>query len=473
MAGTQNGFLVLKAIELFKNNFFHAIMKEYPKVLLVCNFNQRTANGITIKNLFRHWPKDKIAVAAYNTPAEHIFAENIEQYYVLGHKEFNYIFPFNFLASKQKSQPMRLTKRPKSKIGGFNQKHGNGILAKTKSILASIKAYLIHASGVSLILEKYKMSSEFENWINDFSPEVIYSSTSSIGNMNFIRQIKKKYNKKLVFHVFDDFLNSGNTVILPGLRTFWLRQINYTYKALIEFTNFDFAISQKMATNYENLYNKKYYPFHNPIDEEIWLREDPLNKSKQLKYGFVFVYTGKVNRDTAPGIKLFLRTLNDLNKSGYKLELHVYTQTEYEHVYALLGSLAQKVFKGCVENQNLPPLLKNANALLFTLSFEQKSIKYTILSIATKTTEYMISGSPIFVFAPAELAVTEYLSEHNAAFIVSNNRMLRDSIITFINNSELRRTISQNAYSLAKNYHLSINVSERLRKLLLNQTSDL
>jgi hypothetical protein len=35
----------------------------YPKVLLLCSFNQRTANGITIKNLFGHWPKNRIAVA--------------------------------------------------------------------------------------------------------------------------------------------------------------------------------------------------------------------------------------------------------------------------------------------------------------------------------------------------------------------------------------------------------------------------
>lgn len=444
-------------------------MKFYPKILLICNFNQRTANGITIKNLFKHWPKDNIAIADYNSCINDAYTESIEKYYILGNKETAYITPFNWIFKAQKSSDYTLLSRPIKKEEKEQTK--SGLILWLKATSYGFLTYLLHAFGLSLVFKKLKISKEFKQWVHYFSPDIIYVNTANISAMNFFVNIKDEFNTKLVFHIFDDFLGSGNRSMLRLVRSFWLKKLDNTYRSLLAKTDLNFVISEKMGESYEKRYNEKYYSFHNPIDEQLWMNKVTLDQNKTKNDFFLFLYTGKINRDTASVLKSSVRAINSLNSIGYKIKLHIYTQTSYKFVYSLIGKLPPDTFKGFVKNDCLPDKLKNADGLLLPLSFSNKSIKYTRLSVATKATEYMFSKKPIFLFAPGRLAVTEYLSKHSAAYIVSDESKIQEAIVGFIDNEELRKQIANNAYNLAINRHLSKNVTEEIRILFVSMLS--
>ncbi len=443
-------------------------LKEYPKVLLLCNFNQRTANGITIKNLFKLWPIDSIAVADYQSTIKDIYSDGISKYYIIGNKESNYIMPFNFIKKTLPSKSYSLTKSPTDE----NSLKSSSIVAnkyyyRLKSIIYNLQMYLLHLSGLSLITKKYSISDDFNKWINEFNPDIIYTSISDIGLMEFIIALKTKYKKKLVVHIFDDFINSAHESTL--FKNCWKKKLDMVFRKLLEASDLNLTISEKMSNEYNKKYNKCFYAFHNPISEEIWLNPETFEKTTNRENNsFKFVFTGSIIPHTAPALKLFIQSLDKLNSSGYKLDLDIYTPSSTKVVRALLGNEAEKCYKGFVKNDKIPEKIMHADSLLLALAFNKKSIIYTRLSMATKVTEYMISHKPIFVFAPGEIAVSEYLDRNNSAYIASDPSRLLDDIKLFISDSKLREKIAENAFFIAKSFHLGENVRSKFCKQLMN-----
>ena len=441
-------------------------MKEYPKVLLLCDFNQSESNGITIKNLFQHWPSDKIAVADFSSEIHEIYTKNINKYYTFGNQEYDYLFPFNSLVSAPKSKEYFLTKgfKPETKEKRSAVKYN--LAFKLASLFYSFQIRLIKSTGIAYILKKFRISSKFDRWFLEFDPDVLYARTASISEMNFIIKLRKHYNRPLIFHVFDDFINCSQAQVFSFLTSYWSKRLNETYRRMLKHTTIDLVISNKMADEYKEKYNKIFYVFHNPINEKVWIESNQQQENKSKHDPFVFLYAGKINKDTAPALKYFLNVVEEMNYCGYNIQLNIYTQSSYELVYSYMGKLTDGCFRGFINNKHMPRIVKNSDALLLPLSFDKKSIKYTRLSIATKATEYMASGKPIFLFAPRDLAVTEYLESHNSAYIVCDQGNLHNAVSEFINNNGLRERIALNAFQRAIQFHSSKLISESLRKLL-------
>lgn len=433
--------------------------EKYPKVLLLCDFNYKSPNGITINNLFREWPKNLIALACFNNTIEQAYTPNIRRYYCFGKKEFKYLWPFGLLKKINPTKVYLLDSEPTSK---FFRSGGKGLLNRMNHRLVHLLITILDATGLSLITKKYKISGSFDKWVCDFDPDIIYTSMGDIRKMEFISQIKRKYsNKKIVIHIMDDYINSAhNYTILPF---YWKKRLDNAFRNLLSISDLNLSISEKMSEEYLHKYGKVFYPFHNPIEPDIWLKYRNIKQFKKEK--FTFIYTGKIDRDTSCPIKDFLHALKELNNKGQKTEFHIYAPYEKE-VYRLLGEKALPYYKGFVKNKELPEIIKKADGLLLPLDFTKKSIRYTRLSISTKTTEYMISKIPIFVYAPRQIAVTEYLEKHQAAYIVDNKDNLQNCILEFIQNKEMRKQIANNAFNRAINYHTIDQVSESLRELL-------
>jgi len=439
----------------------------YPKVLLVCNFNQSTANGITIRNLFQNWPKDRIAVAEFSGRIECVYTEGISQYYCLGEMESKFLWPFNLLSKPNSSRSYFLEESPKD-----SKPKQKPILKKRlflKVIALRLKVAFLQLSGLVLVSRKYFFSTQFDRWVMDFKPDVIYTSISDINKAHFVLEMRKRYNVKLTVHIFDDFLNTKHQYSL--FSNYWKSRLEITARRLFSESDLCLAISEKMSREYKEKYKRDFHPFHNPLDPKIWTKERATSTTIERSNSFTFVYTGKINRDTAKPLSLFIKALERLQALGYGTQLEIYTATGLPEVLRLLGNINTKIIKGFIKNNELPIALRKADGLFFPLDSSRKTRNYVRLSIATKATEYMISGRPIFVFAPRDIAVVEYLQEHDAAYIVSSLDRLEKATISFIENTRMRKRIAKNAELRAKGFHLTTIVNEQLRSLL-KQVSD-
>jgi len=78
----------------------------------------------------------------------------------------------------------------------------------------------------------------------------------------------------------------------------------------------------------------------------------------------------------------------------------------------------------------------------------------------------MISGRPIFLYAPIDLALSEYLQQHKSAYLVDPLKSLKDNILFFVENEELRKEIADYAVNRASHFHSTEYVHARISKLI-------
>ena len=123
------------------------IKNDYPKILFITplSFNKITGTGITFTNLFKNWPKTKIATVTGDTvPSTDDVCDN---YYYLSNKELSHIPPFSFIVSKSEQV---VKKKAYQKV------------KNKKSLIKKLKKSLIGEAGIP---EKGILTDELAEWI--------------------------------------------------------------------------------------------------------------------------------------------------------------------------------------------------------------------------------------------------------------------------------------------------------------------
>jgi len=73
--------------------------------------------------------------------------------------------------------------------------------------------------------------------------------------------------------------------------------------------------------------------------------------------------------------------------------------------------------------------------------------------MSTKISEYMASGKPILLFAPTELALSEYIINNNCGIACSNTSELLEAVKRLSNSAALRYQYGLNGISNVKAHH--------------------
>lgn len=86
----------------------------------------------------------------------------------------------------------------------------------------------------------------------------------------------------------------------------------------------------------------------------------------------------------------------------------------------------------------------------------------------TKAPEYMVSGTPIIIFAPEETAIVKYAKKYEWAKVITENNIneITGAIKQLIENKELRQHIAQNAIKIAEKNHNLIDVTNHFKKVI-------
>jgi len=88
----------------------------------------------------------------------------------------------------------------------------------------------------------------------------------------------------------------------------------------------------------------------------------------------------------------------------------------------------------------------------------------------TKASEYMISGTPIFVYAPEQAAVSDFFRENGCGFCVShqNQEEIIKAIKFLIEKEDYRKEISKKSVQLAREKFDAYKVRKQFQSLLNN-----
>mgnify|MGYP002604936243 FL=1 len=406
--------------------------KEFPKVFIITEpFNNYTGMGVTMTNLFKDWPRERIAIAADYLDVE--LCEKIrpcQSYLVLSP-------PIKNKSSNKESTLQNLLKK-----------------------LRNCAKYFYNKLGVSDI-RSIPFGEPLKESIRDFQPDIIFTALGALNRIRLVNEVHKFYPlAKLAVYIVDDWPNTKqNGRWFPSI---WKRKYNKSFRELLDKTSYFLSICQAMSESYMSQYGKRFIPFHNPVDNKAWGRVEAVRHYP--KDIFAIVYVGKINQDTIENIITLAQVVDLLNKRGVKVHFDVYTPSKHQIDFSkYVGFSIMKA----VSNEQIPKLLKGYDILYLTLGFSKISRAYTRLSMPTKLTEYLASGVPILLHAPNEIAVTKYVSQTNTGLICSVNSAaaLENKLEMLINEAEVRNSIKKNALSLAREHDITI-VRERFRKAL-------
>ncbi|MDO9256856.1 MAG: hypothetical protein Q7U54_15155, partial [Bacteroidales bacterium] len=386
----------------------------YPKVLILGEtFRLNGGGGITLINLFKDWDPACVAVVTEKIN-ETSFQTGCDKFYQLGNMEIRIPFPFNFINKIQTSGDFHVKEPSNTNLPSLSSNSSKNSLRKLKFFLEIAYYKILILLGLYNSSYRIVVSDKLLKWIEEYSPDIIYAQPFKFCDMIFARELKEKTGIPLAIHIMDDSVNILNKPNL--LYAFWKNKIRNAFEHLVERTDICLSISESMSEEYLKRYNRSFIPFRNPVEISSW--EPFVKKNWTLNDEVNVVYTGRLAVPNINSLFTFCQVIDELNTIGYRINLNIYSIDTNASFLAKINNFRTVHIHKAVKFAQIPALITQFDFAFLPIDFTLKGIKYAQFSVSTKTSEYMISGVPILLFAPENIALTEYARKNKCMFIV-------------------------------------------------------
>lgn len=413
-------------------------MQDYPRILVVTgnNFNLVTGGGITLTNLFRGWPADRIAnVHDDATPVDRTVCRN---FYRLTEKEIHWTWPFSLVRSWYG--------RFKPPSAGMDSSSGAEALSASASSIDIARRVI----GDS-VPKRACLTGSLTAWVEEFRPTLLYGFLGSLEQIDLTRLLAKRWAIPLVVHMMDDWPAVLHTrgLLGPFVGPILRRELEATFSEATA----RLAICDEMCDEYRRRYGYSFVPFQNALDAERWL---PCART-DWKAGTPFVvrYVGSILPDgQRESLRDLARAIARLSMEGTDIRLWIHSPP-HEAAYLRDVSSGAVRIQGPPDPDSVAALLASSDLLVLPYNFDARSARYIRLSLPTKAPAYMISGTPILVYAPGDVATARYATREGWGYVVDaqGEGLLIAALRTLMQNESLREQLGRRAQQVALARH--------------------
>ena len=418
--------------------------QELPRVLIVTsnNFNLVTGGGITLTNLFRGWPHDRLANLHEDVlPDDHSVCRT---FYRLTEEEIRWVWPFSLVRTwygRKKQQALVSEGGPSgsagpSWLGSFKRLIGDGAPKRARLTPALI------------------------DWVERFRPTLLYGFLGSLEQLTLTRALARRFKVPLVIHMMDDWpaVLYRNGLLSPVMGSV----VRHELRCVLREARSRFAICDAMCEEYEQRYGYAFQSFQNALVPAEWL---PHARTQwQAGQPFVVRYVGSIVPDgQKESLRDIAQAVAELRAAGRQIELRIHSpQRDTEYLRSVpLPSGAIRI-EGPPESSTVPRLLAESDLLLLPYNFDARSARYIRLSLPTKAPAYMISGTPVLVYAPADVATARYATREAWGYVVSEQgqESVKAGLTRLMDDASLRERLGRRAQAVAVARH----DAERVRR---------
>ena len=440
-------------------------MNFYPKILIIGqSFNKKSGGGVTISNLFKGWPKNRLAVASNTNLYSDLDTSVCEMYYQLGYNGKLHPFPLSIILPKINVGllPVRQADMEQHDASATPVKSGK------YKFLYSILGSLMHFFGVYNLFYKLKVTPEFEQWVKEFDPDIIYTQLASLELIRFVDELHERTKKPVAIHIMDDW---PLTINKPGIfYNYWQRKIDTEFRQLMDKSAILMSISNAMGDEYKKRYHKEFIPFHNPIDINFW--KPAAAKDYSIKNNFTILYAGRIGFGIEQSLADIAVAVTEMAATNQNIVFEIQTGDK-EAVDKLVQFNDHVKWMKPTAYSALPEKFANADLLLLPQDFDKKSVQFLRYSFPTKVSEYMISGTPVLVYGDESTGLTQYALKDKWAYVVTQNSKtaLVKAIKDLYENADLRKSLAQTAQQIALEREDAGKVREEFRKSFIMNTN--
>ena len=227
------------------------------------------------------------------------------------------------------------------------------------------------------------------------------------------------------------------------------------------------SICQAMSDEYEKRYKKHFIPFHNPIAIKNWVQ---CTKTQwEINGVFKILYTGRIGKANGKAILFMAKIIDTMNSGENKIRLDIFTPDYNTKNAASINNLRGVQVRNTVPHEKMPGLLASHDLLFLPLDFDKIGIRFAQFSMPTKASEYMISGTPILVYADLRTALAKYAIKDGWAHVVTENteKALMQALNELYSNLSLRKTLAERAIKIAIQNEDADIIREKFRKAFI------
>ncbi|MEO6731753.1 MAG: hypothetical protein ABIN01_11105 [Ferruginibacter sp.] len=398
------------------------------KKILIINgepFQDITATGITLKNIFHEIPKERLSsIHISKLKPDLKYLDDVFSYYK-DSIETEIDFPKSAFINKSK-QTLRFPEIVKSELRIWDD------------------------------LRVIKFSEKIIDYIVKSKAEVIYTCLGNLRVISLVLFAQKLLGCTIVPHFLDDW----KTVIFSKKRLIIHQKLlNFQIKKVIALCKTGMAISEKMATEYAEEYSIPFYSIMNCVpDNQITPYKD-INKEFKR-----FVYAGGLHLKRWKSLLLLSRSFQRLERQSlFKLEIYC-PENDKIKFHKYFSEFPFVHFMGHIPTEMIKSTLLEADVLIHCESFENSIKKYTRLSVSTKIPSYLMVSKLLLVFGPPEIESIQYIKRNNAGLPISTTNTNDISIILdaiLLNKIDFEIMI-KNGLDLVKRNHSFSSVNEKL-----------
>lgn len=439
-------------------------MTHYPKILIIGqSFNKKSGGGVTISNLFKGWPKNRLAVASNTNLYSDLDTSVCDTYYQLAYNGKLHPFPLNIILPKIKTGIL-----PVNNVTDDNNTTAVPVKSGKFKFVYSFLSAAIHFLGVYNVFYKLKITPAFKEWVTNYNPDVIYTQLASLELIRFVDELQGCTKKPIVIHIMDDW---PLTINKPGiLYNYWQSKIDTEFRSLLKKTALLMSISNTMGEEYKKRYGMDSVAFHNPIDIDFW--KPKVEKDYTVNNTFKILYAGRIGFGIENSIAEIAAAVTDVAAENKNIVFEIQTG-DAEALQKLVQFNDNVKWIRPTAYNALPAKFASADLLLLPQDFDEKSVRFLRYSFPTKVSEYMISGTPVLVYGDESTGLTKYALKEQWAYVVTqqNKQALVHAIKELCSNPALRKTLAQRAQAMAIEKEDAVKVREAFKNSLIINTN--
>src|SRR5574341_58159 len=279
-------------------------VKDFPRILLVTSsvFNPYSGGGVTLTNLFRGWPGDRIA--AIHSDSTLPDTQVCQRFYRLTNLDVRTMWPLVELGVLRRA--VRAVISNNKDAGPMPSGDATATVFESTGRFRQWFYDRVVGDGLPM---RVKLSHPLEAFIREFRPELVYTFLGDLPYMQLVQTILRHYPVPLVIHLMDDWpsvrYRRGWFASLQSL------QSNSLLRSLLRRAALRMGISDAMCRAYEERYGLSFVAFHNAIPMSDWDKIQQHNLRKAC--AFRLVYSGSI----MPSAQL--DSLRDICEAVWKL----------------------------------------------------------------------------------------------------------------------------------------------------------
>lgn len=423
----------------------------YPNVLILSNnsFSAGGSNGRTLANFFLNWPLNCIA-----------------QFYIYNETPDSNVCMNYFRVTDREAMRAFLKRDSVGKRVTVNKSSHNDNQQYTASNKIKRTPFTCMIREIIWGSKRWK-SIAFNQWIDDFKPDIVLLQAGDSAFMcRLATEIAQEKDIPLVIYNSENYyFKDQNYMLGSGIASFlypiFIKYFRKQFDKTIDYASHSIYISDKLRKLYDDKFKRPSTVIMTSTDMV------PAKNEKENAIPIIS-YLGNLGVGRYESLIEIAETLQDINSNYY---LDVYGNIPDEDILTLLKGCKGINYRGVVKYTEVVKVMHKSDLLVHVENFSEFYKEDTKYGFSTKIADSLACGTCFFVYAPKELASTQYLLSNEVACVVTQHEDLRSTLKTIIENENLRKVYAEKAQQIAARNHNKQKNSESFIEILRKEVS--